>query len=96
MSAEARAYRSETYKGVEIRIRVRRVAISGEVAWAGSFSFFTRPLTGQYGNRIYGEVDGMFSDSEDAAEASLRVGQQAIDREIAVTVITTRTLPKAA
>jgi hypothetical protein len=84
------AYTSETYGGVEIRVRASEN--SQDDSWSGRYSFFTGSLRGGHNERICGETVERFPTESDAINAALAAGKQAVDQEVRVMamMVTTR------
>ncbi|MES2460120.1 MAG: hypothetical protein V4671_06020 [Armatimonadota bacterium] len=93
-SVSSDRYQTETYRGIEIRVRVR--AESGDPErdeahhWSGSYSFFTGMITHLPSDRVRQHLAERFGSREEAEEASLAAARLAVDREIQVRGITER------
>jgi hypothetical protein len=99
-------YQTESYKGVEIWVRVRAEAThtqhiepmknredlpgGEEVIWLGSYSYFTRTIIKRSNNRISQQLEEKFSTKEEAQEANCAGARLAVDREIQVEEIMAR------
>jgi hypothetical protein len=78
----APTFRTETYKGVEIRTRC--VPAPRGYLWTGNYAFFTATFVRQGSERICRELTEAFPTEEAAAKACSAAGRAAVDREIRV------------
>ena len=81
-------YKSETYKGVEIRLRCVLNPRNG--FWCGSYSFFTGRITEKRNERVCGAVTEALSTEEDAVDAAFVAGRKAVDKEIRIQALMAR------
>jgi hypothetical protein len=73
-------YQSETYKGVEIRIRCVPLPQNG--FWSGNYSFFMTAFGQQKSQRICRQVAQKFATKEDGITSCFAEARLAVDREI--------------
>jgi hypothetical protein len=86
LAQESSAYTSETYRGVEIRVRC---AVSPRNSlWSGTYSFFTGVFSRRRNVRIHGDATEKYRTQEEAIHAAFLAGREAVDREILTTELT--------